>query len=67
MTSLRITYRYQATNPICASCDAPVTGIEGRPSRLELSDQSALYAAIAWCRLRPCGHSFAVPRGGLIR
>jgi hypothetical protein len=66
MASVRPTYRLRATAATCAECDTAVTAIEGRPSRLRLSQQTTLYSDSAWCRLVPCGHTFTVRRGGLI-
>jgi len=50
----------------CAVCDEPVRGVLGAPSRQELSVDTTVYAAMAWCMLDPCGHVFTVRRGGLI-
>ena len=59
-------YRIGATAGTCAECGVAVTAVDGRPSRLRLSSRTTLYAQSAWCRLVPCGHTFTVPRGGLI-
>jgi hypothetical protein len=55
-----------AVDPICAVCDTQVTVIQGVPSRQKISAGGTLYRAVAWCRLLPCGHTFAVRAGGLI-
>jgi hypothetical protein len=66
MASVKPAYRLGAMSATCAECEAPVTAIEGRPSRLRLGQQTTLYSTSAWCRLLPCGHTFTVPSGGLI-
>jgi hypothetical protein len=50
----------------CAQCDAPVIAVEGAPARRKLGS-GGLRRFPAWCRLRPCGHTFMIPGGGLIR
>jgi hypothetical protein len=66
MAAVRPIYRVGATTGTCATCGAAVTAIDGRPSRLRLNQATTLYTLFAWCRLVPCGHTFSVPRGGLI-
>ena len=53
-------------DPTCALCEAHVTLILAAPSRQRITGGSTVYRTFAWCRLQPCGHTFAVPRGGLI-
>jgi hypothetical protein len=55
-----------AVDPICAVCDTEVSVIQGSPSRQKVSAGKTLYRTFAWCRLLPCGHTFAVRAGGLI-
>jgi hypothetical protein len=55
-----------AEDATCASCDQPVSGVLSTPSRQQLNAYTTAYAAMAWCMLEPCGHVFAVRRGGLI-
>lgn len=51
---------------MCAVCDQPVVSVVGTPSRQRISASTTVYAPRAWCVLEPCGHAFAVRRGGLI-
>ncbi len=55
-----------AADATCASCDQPVSGVLSAPSREQLNADTTVYAPMAWCLLEPCGHVFAVRRGGLI-
>ncbi len=50
----------------CAVCDGPVTLVQRGLSRRKGNVPGTPYAAVAWCRLHPCGHMFAVRRGALI-
>jgi hypothetical protein len=56
-----------AMDPICAVCEAEVTIIQGAPSRQKVSAGSTLYRTFAWCRLLPCGHTFTVRAGSLVK
>ena len=53
-------------NRNCAVCDRRVTLVQGALLHRKVSATGTLYRAVAWCRLQPCGHVFAVRRGGLI-
>ena len=55
-----------AVDPICAVCETEVTVIQGAPSRRKEGAAGSLYRTFAWCRLLPCGHTFAVRAGSLI-
>jgi hypothetical protein len=61
MTSRDPTYQL-GVNRTCALCDGRVTLVQGGLSYRKVSATSTLYGALAWCRLQPCGHLFAVRR-----
>jgi hypothetical protein len=65
MSPLGLTYQ-RRVNRTCAVCDRRVTLVQGALLHRKVSATSTLYRAVAWCRLQPCGHVFAVRRGGLI-
>ena len=52
---------------VCALCDTEVTVVQRAPARRKVTASGARYRASNWCRLLPCGHTFMVPAGGLIR
>jgi hypothetical protein len=66
MTSRDPTYQLDVKRT-CALCDGRVTLVQGGLSHREANATSTPYWAVAWCRLQPCGHLFAVRNGGLIR
>ena len=59
-------YELLDQDPTCALCEAHITLILAAPSRQRVTRASTVYRSFAWCRLQPCGHTFAVRRGGLI-
>ena len=59
-------YELLDEDPTCALCEAHVTLILAAPSRQRITGASTVYRSFAWCRLQPCGHTFAVRRGSLI-
>jgi len=42
----------------CAYCGAAVTDVEAMPARQAVDHTGAIVQLPAWCRLRPCGHTF---------
>jgi hypothetical protein len=65
MGLMNLTYR-RRVDRTCALCDRRVTLVQGGLLHRKISATSTFRGAVAWCRLQPCGHLFAVPRGGLI-
>ncbi len=65
MSPLDLTYQ-RRVNGTCAVCDRRVTLVQGALLHCKVSTTGMLYRAVAWCRVQPCGHVFAVRRGGLI-
>jgi hypothetical protein len=65
MGPLDVTYQCRV-NRTCTLCDRRVTFVQGGLLHRKVSATSTVYGAVAWCRLQPCGHLFAVRRGGLI-
>jgi hypothetical protein len=51
----------------CAVCELPVTGVARAPVRRKVESTGTLVTTAVWCRLQPCGHTFMVRSGGLIR
>jgi hypothetical protein len=44
--------------PVCALCGAKVTGVDSMPARQAFDHTGATVEVPAWCRLKPCGHTF---------
>jgi hypothetical protein len=54
--------RWEKHGPVdggtCAYCGAEVRAVEGMPARSAFDHTGATVEVPAWCRLRPCGHTF---------